>query len=166
MSRFAHLAPLLARWRALAPRERLALSGLAWVLGLLLVWLTLVSPALHTLRGAAAAQARLGAEFAQMQALQRRARALQARPAVSPAQWLVQLREQAQRLGPGASVQQQAGQASLVLKQVKADVLSAWLATDGIRLRPEALQLERDPGAGATWSGTLTFALPDADSSR
>jgi general secretion pathway protein M len=166
MKRFYQLEAINARWLALAQRERMALSGLAWGLGLLLVWLVLLAPALRTVREAPVAQARLGSAMEQMQALQTRARALQARPEVSPTQWLNQLRERVRSLGAGASVQQQGDQITVILKQVNADTLSAWLATDGVRLQPEAMQLDRDPGSLATWSGNLVFVLSDVGAGR
>ena len=166
MKHIPQIEAISARWNALAQRERIALTWLASGLGLLMVWLVLVAPALHTVRDAPAAHVRLGEAMEQMQQLQRRARALQSRPEVSPTQWLNQLHERVRSLGAGASVQQQAGQATLVLKQVNADVLSAWMAADGVRLQPDSVQLDRDPGAAATWSGTLVYVLPETGAGR
>ena len=54
------------RWKGLAPRERLALLVVAWVLSLLLLWLVGVQPALRTLREA---PAQIDAVDSQLQAM-------------------------------------------------------------------------------------------------
>ncbi|HEY0954300.1 MAG TPA: type II secretion system protein GspM, partial [Roseateles sp.] len=52
-------AQATAQWQALGERERLLVGGVAVLLGLLLVWLVLVAPALRTLRSAPAELDRL-----------------------------------------------------------------------------------------------------------
>ena len=50
----AMLAALVRRWHALAPREQRAVTIAATVLGLALLWLALLRPALRTVREAPA----------------------------------------------------------------------------------------------------------------
>ena len=59
----ARLAPLQARWRALAPRERVLVGAAAALLGLYLVFALAIQPAWRTLRSAPAQLDALEAEW-------------------------------------------------------------------------------------------------------
>jgi general secretion pathway protein M len=48
----AQLAPVLAKWQALQPRERQMLTGMGWALGLVLIFMVGVRPAWRTLQAA------------------------------------------------------------------------------------------------------------------
>ena len=65
------LEPLRARWRALAARERLAVTIAALLVGALLVWTIGVRPALATLNTAPAQLDALDAQLQQMQRVDR-----------------------------------------------------------------------------------------------
>lgn len=154
--------PLKARWAALAPREQRSLTLAAAVLGLALVWSVLLAPALRTLKSADAQNALLGKELERMQALQTRAKTLQAKPALAAKETLQTLQTAATALGKNAVLQVVGEQATLTLKQVSAPGLAQWLTPQaGTGLSPLEAHLQR---AGSNteplWSGTLVFRLP------
>jgi general secretion pathway protein M len=154
--------PLIARWTALAPRERLGLTLAATVVGIAVVWAVLLAPALRTLKSAGPQAAVLAGELDRMQAMQARARALQAQPAVAPQEALKSLQTAAAGLGKSATLQVIGDQATLTLKQLPAPALAQWLnPTTGLGLSPADAQLQRDAStAQALWNGTLIYRLP------
>jgi len=156
------LQPLVARWRAIAPRERRGLALAAFVVGAALVWSVLLSPALRTLKSANAQAATLAAEQDRMLALQARATALKAQPTVPPQDALKSLQTASSVLGKGAVLQVTGEQATLTLKQIPAVALAQWMnPTTGPSLSPVEAQLQRDGATtAALWSGMLVYRLP------
>lgn len=157
-------AQLKARWAALAARERAGLLLASLAVALYLVWSALVAPALRTLRTADAQAATLRAELDRMQALQARARLLQARSPVAPQEALAQLQAAVQALGKQASLQVSGQQATVVLQQVSAAALASLLTPTAVGASgPSEARLQRDANAAKpSWSGTLLFQLPAA----
>ena len=156
------LQPLIARWAAMAPRERRGLSLAALVVGAALIWAVLLAPALRTLKSADAQAATLAAERDRMLALQARATALKAQPTVPPQEALKSLQTASSVLGKGAVLQVTGEQATLTLKQIPAVALAQWMnPTTGPSLSPVEAQLQRDGGTTqALWSGMLVYRLP------
>jgi general secretion pathway protein M len=117
---------------------------------------------LRTLQSAAAQGAQLGATAERMQALQARAKQLQAKPQAAPGEDLRALQAGATALGPAASLQVVGEQATLTLKQLRPADLAAWLSPPpgGIPPSPSEVHLQRDAGAEPRWSGTLVYRLP------
>ena len=152
---------LRARWRALAPRERRLLSVLGVLVGLLLLWLVLVQPALRTLREAPVEIDRLEAQLQRMQRLAAEARELSGTAPVAPAQSLEALRSAAQRLGDRAKLTVAGERATVTLTGVEGQQLRDFLAEvrSGARARPVEVQLTR---AGQGFSGSMVLALGGA----
>ena len=153
-----------ARWAALAAREQRGLLLAGTVLGAALVWFIALAPALRSLKTVAVQSVVLGVELEHMQALQARATALQALPALTPEESLRALQSAATKLGPAVSLQVVGEQATLTIKKLSAVQLGQWLAPQtGPGLRPTEAHLKRDTGsAEPIWIGTLVYRLPAA----
>jgi general secretion pathway protein M len=154
--------PLKTRWAALGAREQRGIALAAGVLGAALVWSVALAPALRTLKTAEAQSAQLGATTERMQALQARARLLQAQPATAPQDALKTLQSATNLLGKSASLQVVGEQATLSLKQVSAASLAPWLTpAAGGSPSPAEAHLQRDAGSTEPlWSGILVFRMP------
>ena len=158
----------MARWQALAPREQRGLGIAAALVGAALLWMLALAPALHTLQGAEAQNALLSGSAERMQALQARARLLQTKPLVTPADSLKALQAATAALGKPASLQVLGEQATVSVRQISAQALAGLLAPEpGSGPSPSEAHLQRDAGgAEPLWSGTLVFRLPGLASAR
>ncbi len=145
-------------WHALAEREQRALLLAALVVGLTLLWLLALQPALRTLRDAPAQLDRLDNQIQAMRGLAAEAAELRSTPALTTAQAEQALRAASERLGPQARLNQQADRAVVTLQGVGANALNDWLSEvrSGARARPVDAQLVR--GAEG-FSGTITLEL-------
>ncbi|MFT3778012.1 MAG: type II secretion system protein GspM [Ottowia sp.] len=158
-----------AAWQRMHARERrLVLAAAAVVLLALLWWLGL-APALRTLREAGGQRAALQAQAQRMQQLRLEADALKALPRMTRDEAVRALQAAArQRLGASASLGVVGDRATVTLKDAPAAALADWLADARVNARaaPVEARLTRGggsaPGAGATWSGTLSLGLPDS----
>jgi len=161
-------AAVSARWLALQPRERLAVSVAAAVLSGGLVWWVLLSPALQTLRTADAQRTELERQHQLVLALQAEARGLQSQPKLSPAEAQKALETAVkQTLGPAAQLQVAGERATVSFKAVSAESLAQWLAQTRVNAHalPSEAKLTRTPTAGAsrapaTWDGSIVMRLP------
>ena len=139
----AMLAALVRRWHALAPRERRAVATAAAVLGLALLWLALLRPALRTVRQAPAA----------IETLQRQLRGV---------------REQADELSrlksapaaPSSDVDLRATLRDWMLQHDAGAQASVGVMPDGASLEVHAMRaatlIELTRTARRDWSATLT----------
>jgi general secretion pathway protein M len=154
----AALAPVLAWWRGLAPRERQLLSLAGSVLMLALVWALAVAPALRTLSRAPAELDLLDGQLQTMQRLAAEAQQLRATPPVNPEAAAAALKAATERLGDKGRLQMQGERAVLTLSGVATQPLRDWLAEarTGARARPVEAALARGPNG---FSGTLVVAL-------
>lgn len=152
-----------AWWRGRSARERQALLLVALVLALLLVWSTLVRPALTSVRAAPAQLDQLDAELQQMQRVAAESAALRSTAPVSAAQAGLALKAASERLGDRGRLNLQGDRATLTLNGVGPDALRGWLteARSGARARPVEAQLQRGPQG---YNGTITVALAGAGS--
>jgi general secretion pathway protein M len=154
----ASLGPVLARWRQLAPRERVLVqvAGAAIAFGLL--WMVAVQPAWTTLRTAPSRIDALDADLQRMRRLATETRELRAAPAVSTAQANLALKSATDRLGAAGQLVIQGDRATLTLTAARPDALRAWLAEarGAARARPIEMRLSQ---SGAGYSGTLVVAL-------
>lgn len=152
---------LLVRWNVLGVREKRALQLAAAVVAAALVWSVGLAPALRTLKAADTQNAQLAAAAERMQALQARAKELQAKPVVTPQESMMALRTAMAPLGKSATLQVLGEQASVAIRQAKAQDLAALLAPTSSLPGPAEVHLLRDTNtAEPRWSGTLVFHLP------
>ncbi len=154
-------AQAAAQWQALGERERLLVGGVAALLGLLLVWLVLVAPALRTLRSAPPELDRLELQLQQMQAQAREARALRIAPSVPAAQAQAALQASVEHLGPVARLNLAGNRATVTLNGIAPTALQAWLGEvrSAARARPVEAQLTRGPQG---YAGSVVLVLGDA----
>ncbi len=149
----------LARWAAMAPRERRLAAVAAWLAGLTLLVLVGVRPAWRTLSQAPLQLREVDAQLDQMRRLADESAALRQRPPVPPAQAEAALKAATDRLGAGARLSVQPDRANLTLTNVPGEAVAAWLeeARVGARARPLEASLQQvKPGV---YSGTLVVAL-------
>jgi len=153
---------LKARWQALAVREQRAVLLAAALVAAALLWTVALAPALRTLQSAEAQKALLGRSAERMQALQARAKLLQAQPLAAPEDTLRALQAASAALGKTGTLQVAGNQATLTLRQISAPALAAWLApVAGSGLNPSEATLQRETGGDEPlWSGTLVYRLP------
>ncbi|RYF27457.1 MAG: type II secretion system protein M [Comamonadaceae bacterium] len=175
----AQIAPLQARWKALARREQTMVLAAGFLIGLALLWWVFIAPALQTLRTAPARHAELDAQLQRMHAMQAEAMQLKAAPRARSADAVRTLQSGlTQRLGPSAQMATTSDRATLTLKAAPADRLADWMsqARSTAHAVPVEMRLVRSaatppagnpkPAAGAApegvprWDGTVVLALP------
>lgn len=158
----APLQPLRERagaaWRARSPRDRVALVVMALVLGLFLLWLLFIAPAVATLRSAPAQIEALDAQLSQMRGMATEARELRNATPISAAQAGLAIKAAAERQGDKVRLNLQADRALLTLQNASPEQLRALLveARSAARARPVEAQLSRGPGG---YTGTLVLSL-------
>ena len=184
----ATLAPLQARWTAMAPREQMLVRLAVSAIVVALVWWVAIAPALRTLSSAEARQRILEAELQTMQSLRLQAQMLQAQPAINRDDAVRALQASVtQTLGASAQLNAAGDQATLTLRSTPAEALALWLAQARVNARalPTEVRLTRamaplpspspspSPSVpvpvpvpstalspAAAWSGTLVLSLP------
>lgn len=150
---------LLSRWQAMAPRERQMITIAAWVLGLTLLVLVGIRPAVRTLQQSPAQLNEINATLDDMRRQADEVRALRQLPAVPPAQAQAALQSATERMGPSITLSVQADRVVAKLTKVPGGQLAEWLSEvrASARARPlEANIAETEPGA---YSGSITLAL-------
>lgn len=157
----ARVSEALAR---LSPRERLAVTVAAWVLGLGLLWWIGLAPALATLRTAPDRHARLDAQLSHMRSLAATTEQLRAQNTGQPPgrdDALRALEQATTPLGTAGQLSVLGDRATLTLRNAPPDALAQWLAQVRVnaRLLPVEARLTQTPGA-AQWNGTLVLAGP------
>ena len=145
-------------WQARAPRERQLIVAMAVAVGVLLVWLIAVQPALRTLRETPAELDRLEAQLQQMQIAALETTTLRAASPVPPQQAAEALRAATERLGGKGKIALQGDRATLTFAAVPFEPLRGWIgeARSAARARPIEAQLLK--GANG-YSGAITVVL-------
>ena len=156
-----------AAWARLSPREQLLLGTCIWLLGLAVLWVLALAPALRTWQEAPARQALLDAQSQRMRQLQAQAQGLQKPAAISRADAALWLQKNLAELGPNARISVQGDTATLSLQAAPAAALARWLsqARDNAQALPTQAQLQQASTAAAdspvgTWRGSLMLRLP------
>jgi len=146
------------RWRALPPRERLGLTLAGVVIGIAIVWMIAVAPALRTLRETPTQIDALDAQLQSMQRLATEARDLRGAAPVPATQAALALKSATDRLGDKGRLNMQGDRATLTLTGVTGETLRAWLteARGGARARPIEARLTRGPQG---YAGTLVVSI-------
>ena len=147
-----------ARWQALAPRERQLVAIASSVVGLFIVWLVFVQPALRTVREAPVQLDRLDTQLQQMQRLAAESRDLRNATPLSAAQSAMALKAATDRLGEKGRLALQGDRAILTLTNVSGEQLRGWLseARSGAHARPVEAQLTRGQQG---YNGTVVVSL-------
>jgi len=145
-------------WQARAPRERLAIAAMAFAVGVLLVWLIAVQPALRTLRETPLELDRLETQWQQIQLAALESATLRTASPVPPQQAAEALRAATERLGGKGRIALQGDRATLTFSAVPFEALRNWIgeARSAARARPIEAQLQK--GASG-YSGTITIVL-------
>lgn len=161
MNTSPRMTRLRLQWQGLPRRQRLLAAVAGGVVAGALVWLTVLGPALSTLRDAPAQHQALDAQLQQMRGLQAQAQAMRSLPRMGRDEAQLALQASvSSRLGTGARLAISGDAATLTLAGVRADALAQWLAqarTDA-RAVPSEAHLSRNPNG--LWDGTLVVALP------
>ena len=145
-------------WQARAPRERqlIVVTGIA--VSVLVVWLTLLQPALRTLHDAPIDLDRLDQQLQQMQVAAGEMRTLRAASPVPSEQAANALRAATAQLGEKAKLAVQGDRATLTFTGIPAEALRAWLgeARSAARARPMEAQLVK---AATGYSGSISVSI-------
>ena len=150
---------LLARWQALARRERQWLTGAALLVLAALVWWLAISPALLTLRSAASQRLLLDAQLQQMRSLQAQAQALQTQPRIAADEARRLLDASVKSFGATAQLQIVGERATVTFKGASADALAQWLLQVRLNVRTVPSEARLSRGASGNWDGTVTLNL-------
>lgn len=154
----ASLAPLRARWAALAARERLGLGLAAAAVLLYALWALAIEPAWRTLNRAPAEIEALDAQLQTMQRLAAEATELRAAPPVSLEQANAALRSATERVGEQGRLAVQGDRVVFTLTGLGTSAFSGWMAEarSGARARPIEAMLVR---AAQGYNGTVVLTL-------
>ena len=152
------LAPLKARWAALASHEKRLVLFAATALLLFATWLVGVQPALRTLATAPVQLDALDLQWQGMQKLAAEARELRGATPLSPVDSVAALQAATARLGDAGKLSVQGERAVLTLNGASTAQLRDWLteARSGARARPIEASLSR---AAQGYTGTLIVAI-------
>lgn len=152
---------LRARWEGLAPREKMLVAAAAALVGLALVWLVVIGPALSTLRNAEEQHRTLDAQLQRMRSLQAQAQSLQSQPKQSHEEALRLLELSVrQRLGTSARLVIAGERATITLAGTPADALAQWLTQARVNARALPGEARLNRNAAGLWEGTLVLTLP------
>ena len=155
----AWAAPLAARWKALAARERRLVGIAAALVGLALLWFVAVAPAWRVAQSAPARLDQLDTQLQLMQRLAGEARGLRGAPAVNTAQAQAALKAATDALGGAGSLVIGGERATITFNNANGTQVSNWLAEarTAARTRPIEATLSRGPQG---YSGNVIVALP------
>ena len=154
---------LRARFKALAPREKLMVLAAAVVVAIAIVWLIAIGPALSTLRNADAQRRALDTQLQRMVALKTQAQAMQSQPKQGHDEAMRQLEQSVrQRLGTSGRMVIAGDRVTVTLTGTPADALAQWLAQarTAAHALPGEAHLTRN--ASGLWEGSLVLILPRA----
>jgi general secretion pathway protein M len=145
-------------WKARAPRERIALSVMAAVLVVFVLWALLIAPALATLRSAPTTLESLDGQLQQLRTMAAEVRDLRNATPVPAAQAGLAIKAAVERHGDKMRLSLQADRALITLQGASPEQLRALLveARSAARARPLEAQLTRAPNG---FNGTLVFGL-------
>lgn len=149
----------LSRWQAMAPRERQMVTLAAWALGLTLLVLVGIRPAVRTLQQAPIQLNEVNATLDDMRRQAEEVRLLKQLPPVPPAQAQAALQSATERLGPAATLRVQQDRVIVTFNKVPGGQLAEWLSEvrSAARARPvEANLAESEVGA---YSGSVTLSM-------
>ena len=150
----ASLQPLRER----TPRDRMALIAMALIVGVFVVWVVFVAPAVSVLRSAPTQLETLDTQLLQMRGMAAEVRELRNATPVPAAQAGLAIKAAAERLGDKVRLSLQNDRALLTLQNASPEQVRALLveARSAARARPIEANLTRAPGG---FTGTLVLSL-------
>jgi general secretion pathway protein M len=142
----------------MAPRERLLVGLAGGLIVVALLWWVAIQPAWRTLATAPQEQARLEAQWQDMQRQAAEARSLRAAPPLASGLAAQALQGATERLGPAGRLSLQGDRAVLTVNDATPEALMQWLAEArrGARARPVEARLNASANG---YSGTLTVVI-------
>ncbi len=153
---------LRAKWQTMAPRERQLVTVMAWMLGVVLLVMLGVRPALKTLQQTPVQLREVDATLDDMRRQADEVKVLRQMPPVPPAQAESMLRSATQRLGEGVNLRIQGDRVIVAMTKVSGGKLAEWLTEirSGARVRPlEGTLKEVEAGV---YTGTVTLVFSGA----
>jgi general secretion pathway protein M len=147
MTTAGRLGPMGATWQRMGVRERQGLLIAGAAVGLLLLWLVVLRPALATVRNASVERQTLQLQLLQMQRLAGEAKELRTLPPIAASQAGQALAAATQRLGERGKITQQGERWVFTFSKLQPDEVRAWLAEarSGARARAVDAQVARGP---------------------
>jgi len=150
---------MLARWAAMAPRERQMAQVAAALVILAVVVLVFIRPAWKSMQQTPVQLREVSSQVGRMRALADEAQLLRQQPPVSPVQAESALKAATDRLGATAKLSIQGDRATVEFTKVLGESLADWLGEvrAAARVRPlEANLTQAEPGH---YSGTVVLGL-------
>jgi general secretion pathway protein M len=148
-----------ARWSTMSAKERLGVTLALLLVGVALLWMIAVQPALRTLSDAPQRMEQLDAQWQHMQRLAAEARELRSATPVTASQVSQALESATDRLGGRGRIAVQGDRATLTITAgITGEALRGWLAEarSGARARPLEMRLTRGPEG---YTGTLVVTV-------
>ena len=155
----AGVAPLQARWKALAKREQRLVAVAVTLVALALLWWVAVAPAWRSVQSAPARLDQLDAQLQSMQRLASEARSLRATPAVGPQQSQAALKAATDALAGAGRLVITGERATLTFVNASGTQVRDWLAEARSAARTRPIEANLSRGAQG-FNGTLGVALP------
>lgn len=155
----------LARWTAMAQRERQMAQAAAALVALAVLVLVFIRPAVKSMQQTPVQLREISTQVGRMRAMADEAQALRQQPPVPPVQAEAALKSATERLGGAARMSVQSDRVTVEFTKVRGDALADWLAEVRVaaRARPlEANLMQAEPGH---YSGTVVLGLAPAQAS-
>lgn len=149
----------LARWAAMAPRERQMAQMAATVLVLAVVMLVFIRPAWKSMQQTPVQLREMSTQVARMRTLADEALALRQLPPVPPAQAEAALKSATERLGAGVRLNVQGDRVTVEFNKVPGESLADWLAEVRSTARVKPLEANLNQTEPGRYSGTMVLGL-------
>ena len=145
-------------WQQRVPRERQLIVAMGVAVGVLIVWLAAIQPALRTLHDAPIELARLDEQMQQTTLAAAEIQTLKSASPVAPEQAATALRAATASLGDKAKLVVQGERATLSFTALPAESLRVWLgeARSAARARPLEAQLVK---SASGYTGSVTVSV-------
>ncbi len=149
----------LARWNALAPRERQIALITTAVLVLAFLLLVAIRPAWRSSQQTPVQMREVDAQLEQMRRLAKESLALRQLPSVPAVQAEAALKDATDRLGEGARLLMQNDRANVTLTNVSGAALLDWLAEVRAVARVRPLEADLNQVSPGVYSGSMVLGM-------
>lgn len=150
---------VLARWAAMAPRERQMAQVAAALVLLVVLVMVFIRPAWKSMQQTPAQLRDVSTQVGRMRALADEAQALRQQSPVSPVQAEAALKSATDRLGTAARMNIQGDRATVEFTKVSGQSLADWLGEVRAAARVRPLEANLVQGEPAHYSGTVVLGL-------